>query len=447
MESKIITLSNVYSKNLNNVRDIFVYLPPSYDISITDRYPVLYAHDGQHIFAADHKGGSWNVHATVDRLSRESLMREIIVVAVSSISDQRVSEYFHDNPGVSETFHAKCSGEVYERFLVEEVKPLIDNTFRTLPDRDNTAIIGSSAGGLVSYHIGFRRPDVFGHVGILSPFFVHTVVKEAESALEQNEDPISKLPIYEKFSTKPPIRIWLDIGGAEGLLMVEDVREAADRLVDQGFKPGNDLMFLLDPEAGHTQQDWANRMASPLLYFFGRIGKPASLEMLGRRKIGLNGRSACLYPNVTYDSGFRTSLLEAEYSVDRPEILSIASDGRVTPLSIGEAKITVRFGGLEHSVGIEVVQELSDRVEIEFSVEVPPSTPVNAPIHAGLEIPKKKDGLYQGRFQLPRDLIFDVKVSRGFGFHEKRGSSRRFSTSESQSLHFVVEEWEPDELD
>ncbi|SDF69302.1 Enterochelin esterase [Fontibacillus panacisegetis] len=443
MGVEIVTLSNVYSKHLDNSRDVFVYLPPSYHEAEMRRYPVLYAHDGQHMFASDGKGSSWEMHRTADRLSREGWMKEVIIVAISSISDQRVSEYFHDNSGVSEAFHATCKGELYERFLIEELKPMIDGMYRTLADREHTALIGSSAGGLVSYHIAFRRPDVFGQVAILSPFFVHAVVNEQGDGTSKHE-PVSETKIYRSYRVKPSVRVWIDIGGAEGIIMPRHVRALVDELIEAGFKPGEDLMFMLDEEAGHSQEDWARRLHSPLLYLFGEIGRPSSLRLTGRRQVGLQGLRVQLYPKVTYDTGFEMNLLAAEYTVDRPEVLTVGSDGLIVPLTEGEAEVTVTYDGVAGSARFEVVPELSDNVSVEISVTVPPTTPADARIHAGFEIPKVGNGFYKGSFVLPRDLVFDVKVSRGFGFHEKRETSRRFNTSEPVSLHFIVEEWEDD---
>lgn len=444
MGAKIITLANVYSKLLDISRDVYVYLPPSYEKAKNRRYPVLYAQDGQHMFASDAKGDSWEMHQTAERLSREGRMNEVIIVAVSSISDQRAAEYFHDHPGVREAFHTTCKGELYERFLIEELKPMIDSKFRTLPDREHTAMIGSSAGGLVSYHIAFRRPDVFGQVAILSPFLVQTVVNEPGYGTSKQE-PVYEQKLYHSYPVKPPgLRVWVDIGGAEGLIMPRQVRIFVDELIASGFTPGEDLMFLLDEEAGHAQTDWAKRLHNPLLYLFGEIGHPRSLKLAGRGRVGLQGHRVWLYPKVTYDTGFEISLLQAEYTVAPPEVLGVGSDGLIVPLAEGEAEIAVNFGGLADSMRIEVIPELSDHVQIEISVTVPPSTPADARIHAGFEIPKVRDGFYQGSFLLPRDLGFEVKVSRGFGFHERRETSRRFDTSEPVRLHFIVEEWEDD---
>lgn len=443
MDIEIVTLSNVYSKHLGNSRDVFVYLPPSYYAEETRHYPVIYAHDGQHMFASDAKGTSWDMHRTADRLIREGRMREVIIVAISSILDQRVAEYFHDHLGVSEALHVTGKGELYERFLIEEVKPMIDNMFRTLADREHTALIGSSAGGLVSYHIAFNRPDIFGQVAILSPFFVQSIVNEQDQGTSTGE-PVNEMKLYHTYHIKPPVRVWVDIGGAEGLIMPFHVRSFVNELIELGFHPGKDLMFLLDEEAGHSQEDWSRRLHSPLMYLFGEIGHPCNLRLEGRRKVGLKGMRVQLYPKVTYDTGFETSLLVGEYTVNDPGVLKVEEDGVIVPIAEGSAEVTIKCEGLSDSVVIEVVPEVSDTVPVEISVTILQDTPSDAPIHAGFEIPKVRDGFYRGNFVLPRDLVFDVKVSRGFGLHERRETSRRFDTSEPISLHFIVEEWEDD---
>lgn len=99
-------------------------------------------------------------------------MREIIVVAVSHVEDARIAEYMHANPDGHNIFNTTNQGELYETFLVREVKPFIDSTYRTLTEKEHTALMGSSAGGLVSYNIGFRQPETFGMIGALCPFFV-----------------------------------------------------------------------------------------------------------------------------------------------------------------------------------------------------------------------------------------------------------------------------------
>ncbi|REK74347.1 alpha/beta hydrolase [Paenibacillus paeoniae] len=434
MTSRIETISRFYSRLLQNERDIFVYLPPSYDTDLTASFPVLYMHDGQHVFAHDRFGQSWNVHMTVDRLIEEGRLDEIMVVAVSSLPHrERLSEYFHDVPSARGAFPSEWNGSLFERFLIDEVKAHIDRTYRTLPDRQHTGMMGASAGGLLTYHIGFRRPDVFGQIGIMSPFFFHTVW-EGEHR--------SEIPLYEQFPDHPPIRIWVDMGGAEGLLNVSQARRVADEWIEAGVKWGRDFAFYFDPEAAHTPQAWSDRVHAPLLYMFGKLGTPQTLQVYGRTKIGLRGVKARLYPNVQYDSGFVMSLLEAKYDVAYPGIATVEADGSMIAHHKGTTQVTVQYAGLQSTLTIHVVPEVTETVTLDITVEVPLDTPKDDRIYAGFEIPKAGDGLYRGSFVLPRDLKFDVPLINQYGRFEKNAFNRRFSTENDASLHLKIKEWE-----
>lgn len=440
--SRIVRVPGFRSTFLNNRRDILIYLPPGYDESEKTRYPTLYMHDGQHVFAGDESGESWEVHRTADRLIAEGKMRGIIVVAVSNIPSVRLHEYFHDHPGVRELFGPVANGEKYERFLIEEVKTYVDTAYRTLPDRAHTAILGSSAGGLVSYNIGFRRPDVFGSVGILSPFFVRTLL----SGDSPGSFRMSETKLYSRYANKPPVRVWLDMGGAEGLLMDRHAREAADMLADQGFVEGEDLMYYLDDEAGHSQTDWAARIHAPLLYFFGEIGRPAAVSMKASHLVGIQGPPVRLNPVIRYDSGFLRSEMVGSFRAEPAGIVEVASDGLLTGLNPGTAKVIYSHDGLDASTSVTVIESLPEHVSVSVRVEVPDSTPEDARIYAGIETFRQPEGHYEGRAPLPRGLSFRFAVSRGFGWNERNADGSKpplhsFQTDRDRELRYKVEDW------
>ncbi|MGV2805856.1 alpha/beta hydrolase, partial [Clostridium perfringens] len=167
-----------------------------------------YMHDGQHVFSADERGGSWDMHVTADRLGSEGRMQEIIIVGIATVPHQRLNEYFHDNPRMHQVFDPPFAGERYELFIIEEVLPYINENFRTLKGPEHTAMMGSSAGGIVTYNIGFRRPDVFGSIAVMSPYFVKAYF-DAQGELKE-------YPFSERYGTHPNLKVWLDMGGAEG---------------------------------------------------------------------------------------------------------------------------------------------------------------------------------------------------------------------------------------
>src|SRR4051812_7718100 len=156
-------LEQVASPELGNQRDILVYLPSGYDDD-QQRYPVLYMHDGQNLFdEATSYTREWQVDETMEALSRAGY--PAIVVGIPNLGEQRIEEYSpFDDPK-----HGKGKGQAYLGFIVETLKPLIDQQFRTLPDRLHTGIMGSSMGGLISLYAFFQHHEIFGFAGVMSP--------------------------------------------------------------------------------------------------------------------------------------------------------------------------------------------------------------------------------------------------------------------------------------
>jgi predicted alpha/beta superfamily hydrolase len=147
---------------LNTERKIWMYLPKSYATS-NKKYPVIYMHDAQNLF--DNKtsySGEWNIDETLD-----SLNAEVIVVGIENGGDKRIDE-------LTPYPHAKYGGgkaDLYLDFIVNTLKPKIDSSYRTKNNAKNTAIMGSSLGGLVSFYAALRYPTVFGKIGCFSPAF------------------------------------------------------------------------------------------------------------------------------------------------------------------------------------------------------------------------------------------------------------------------------------
>ncbi len=122
----------------------------------------------------------------------------LILVGIANTGLRRMAEY-------TPTRDFKMGGgegRSYGRLLIEELKPWIDRTYRTLPDAKNTGLGGSSLGGLISLYVGFAHPEVFGKLAVMSPSLWW--------------DHRSILNAIEQQATKPDLRIWLDMGTAEG---------------------------------------------------------------------------------------------------------------------------------------------------------------------------------------------------------------------------------------
>jgi predicted alpha/beta superfamily hydrolase len=240
-------LRQLHSPQLDNARDITVYLPPSYLSNTDRRYPVLYMQDGQNLFDPKTSfAGEWDVDRVIDASSEEGL--EAIVVGVPNMGAERCNEYSpFDDPK-----HGPAKGDPYLDFIIETLKPIIDADFRTNTAADQTGIVGSSMGGLISLYAFVKRPDVFGLTGVMSPALWYGQRKIFEF-LEQQQGARG--------------RIYVDVGTKEGSAELRDVTRLRDQLLKIGYQHGQDLLFIVDFGAGHNEQAWAKRMKKMLQFF------------------------------------------------------------------------------------------------------------------------------------------------------------------------------------
>ena len=156
-----------YSHFLGNRRTLTVCVPPGYDDDAKRRCPVLYLHDGQNLFdpARAAFGASWEADATAERLILARRIPPLLLVGIDNTPD-RLDEYGCHRDAEEQT---GGRGPLYARFVLEEVKPFIDGRYRTRPERRNTAVAGSSMGGLISLSMAREHPDRFGLCGVASP--------------------------------------------------------------------------------------------------------------------------------------------------------------------------------------------------------------------------------------------------------------------------------------
>jgi predicted alpha/beta superfamily hydrolase len=242
-------------------RDVLVYLPPGYDSDTTRRYPVLYFHDGNNVFdAATSFAGEWGVDETAERMIGAGELPSFIAVAVANTPD-RMLEY---TPAV-DARHGGGRAADYARFLLEELMPFIDRTYRTRTDAAATGVVGSSLGGIVSLYLGLEHPDRFGLIGCVSPaawWAGRDIVKRAASA----------------DARRGPARIWVDIGTAEETPTagrrpwIDDARALRDALRRGGYVEGRSLHYEEVEGGRHNERDWAARTGRMLEFLL----KPAA---------------------------------------------------------------------------------------------------------------------------------------------------------------------------
>src|SRR6185369_17499209 len=130
------------SKVFDNTRQVTIYLPAGYDDHPEQRYPVLYMHDGQNLFEPGRSfipGQHWRLADAADSMIGERKARPMIIVGIDNTGASRIDEY---TPTRDPERKAGGRADDYARMLLDELKPLIDDSYRTFPDRAGTAVGG-----------------------------------------------------------------------------------------------------------------------------------------------------------------------------------------------------------------------------------------------------------------------------------------------------------------
>jgi predicted alpha/beta superfamily hydrolase len=233
-------------------RDVIVAVPPDY-FHAKQRYPVLYLQDGQNLFdgaTSFIKGSFWDVQTTTDRLIDKGAIEPLLTVGIYNTGIERMEEY----TPVRDRNLGGGKANLYGRLLVEELKPWIDQNYRTLDGPAHTGVGGSSLGGLVTLYLGLSWPQVFGRLAVLSPS-----VWWAQGAM---------LQYVRRMRPEPRPRIWLDVGLGEGPAMIKKCDELHRLLERRGWRDGVEMQYLRAPGARHNEDAWAKRVDPFLRFLF-----------------------------------------------------------------------------------------------------------------------------------------------------------------------------------
>lgn len=248
------------SQYLFHPHTVIVYLPPSYGHAPQRRYPVLYAQDGNNLFdpATAFMGREWRLDETLERLFQEKKIPEMIVVGIYNTPD-RLEEYTWHS-AIYNGYPCGGKGPAYAKFIVEELKPWIDQHYRTLPQAGYSGLMGSSLGAIISFYIARAYPGVFSRLALMSPTVYwahHQILKD-----------IHNFPLH--------LRLWVDIGTEEGRdrdteETVESTQAFVHALELHGYTRFQDLAYDVDWFAGHDEMAWAQRVYKPLQFLFGNL--------------------------------------------------------------------------------------------------------------------------------------------------------------------------------
>ena len=241
---------NFYMPQLDRYRRIWIYLPPDYFTS-TNYYPVIYMNDGQNVFDyATSFAGEWDADGTVENLINNGHIPAIIV-AIANGEGDRIDEY---SPWTHPTYGGG-DGDLYAKFITEDLKPYIDMNYRTLPDRENTVIGGSSLGGLISYYMVLEYDETFGKAIVFSPSFWF-------------DDSVNIFA--EDFIKEFDSKIYITSGLNEDVDMVPDINEVLAILTEEGFTE-EEIISIVRGDGAHSEWFWKREFDEAYLWLFEDI--------------------------------------------------------------------------------------------------------------------------------------------------------------------------------
>lgn len=245
--SNVKIISNDFEMpQLNRTRRIWIYFPPDYETSGAS-YPVLYMHDGQNLFDASTSfAGEWEVDETLNNLAAQG--KHVPIVVGIDNGSERIAEYTPwTNPD-----YGGGDGDKYMQFIVETLKPYIDQHYHTLPDRENTGIMGSSLGGLISHYGSIKYQEIFSKAGLFSPSYWFS---DNIWSFTQNTGKQQHMQFYQLCGTN------------EGGDVVTEMQRMNDSLVSMGF--GQDNIFNKVVAGGqHNEKLWREAFGEAYLWLF-----------------------------------------------------------------------------------------------------------------------------------------------------------------------------------
>lgn len=270
-------LENFESKYIT-ARHIDIWLPENYNS--TQKYAVLYMHDGQMLYDSTTTWNKqeWDIDGIVQQLIDEGKIQKTIVVGVFNNSELRHPEYFPQKPfeNLPDEFKKELLehssnkanqvlSDAYLKFLVEELKPYIDEHYSVYTDMEHTFISGSSMGGLISMYAICEYPEVFSGAACLSTHWVGTfdttnnpIPQAFADYMKKNLPDTSNHKIYFDYGTAT-----LDALYEPSQIMVDSV------MTRHGFTDKNWTTLKFEG-ADHSERAWNKRFHLPLAFLLGK---------------------------------------------------------------------------------------------------------------------------------------------------------------------------------
>jgi len=241
--------SDMFLPQLERNRRVWICLPEDYDLS-TDDYPVIYMHDAQNIFdQATSFAGEWEADESMQEALLGNCIRAILV-GIDNGGSSRIDEYA---PWINSEYQEGGEGAEFAGFIVQTLKPFIDSHFRTIPDRDHTAMIGSSLGALITMYTVIEYNDIFSGAALLSPAFWF------------NDG------VYDFVESNPPAaatKFYFVCGANESAGLIGQTQQMHDIIEAAGISDANNV-FQVQSGGTHNEYWWSTYFPESVLSLLG----------------------------------------------------------------------------------------------------------------------------------------------------------------------------------
>lgn len=264
--------ADIFSPELNETIKIDVWTPKGYTDS--KKYPVIYMHDGQNLFDANSTWNhqAWEIDSVLGSLIADKKVKPAIVVGIHSVDTTRIGDLMPErvvemtpSGEVRDFIDLMCRGQYradeYLAFIVNTLKPIIDNKFSTLTDRKSTSIMGSSMGGLISIYGVTEYPEVFGAAVCMSTHWTGAIGDNADfpTAMKQY--------LLDNFPRNGDYLLYFDNGDCDYDSQYLPAYNEMNTLFDfLGYREGEKLKIGVFQGHSHSEKSWSERVDIPLQF-------------------------------------------------------------------------------------------------------------------------------------------------------------------------------------
>jgi len=265
-------------------RRVVVWLPPHYS-ERGPKHAVLYMHDGQNLFDDQTAGygHEWQIDEHLSKLMADKRVRPTIVVGIWN-TPKRLQEYvpskaFASLPAdyrgkVKALYGGDPLSDGYLKFIVQELRPIIDRKFDVKTDRADTFIMGSSMGGLISLYAIDEYPQIFGGAGMVSTHWPLVINPDGKPLSDEDYEVVSAT--FERYLA-PALpnprnhRLYFDYGSETLDAAYARYQARVDKVVARrGYTQGKNWLTKSFPGQKHNEVSWASRVDIPLTLLLAR---------------------------------------------------------------------------------------------------------------------------------------------------------------------------------